>query len=358
MTLNKSYIAALSILVAVSLLFIVGTLLQAGQADSHETANTGHDRLFEVVTRTVTAQPRAASLSLRGRTEAFREVLVRAETGGRVAEAAIVEGSEVEAGDVLCRLDVDARSAAVGQAEADLRSRELDFNAARELAERGHRSTNQVAAAEAARDAAQARLQAAREELDNIYLRAPFDGVFDGRAAEVGDFLRAGDPCGTVVEMNPILVVAEVSERNVSALEPGMPGRVNLVTGQQVDGQVRFVERRADQATRTFRVEVELPNEDMSIRSGVTAEVILQLPGRPAHRVPASILALDSEGELGIRIVEDDHHVRFVRIDLLSDDGEQVWVAGLPETANIIVLGQEFVADGVEVRVAREGDAR
>ena len=79
---------------------------------------------------------------------------------------------------------------------------------------------------------------------------------------------------------------------------------------------------------------------------------------RPAHRVPASILALDSEGELGIRIVEDDHHVRFVRIDLLSDDGEQVWVAGLPETANIIVLGQEFVADGVEVRVAREGDAR
>ena len=339
MTLNKSYIAALSILVAVSLLFIVGTLLQAGQADSHETANTGHDRLFEVVTRTVTAQPRAASLSLRGRTEAFREVLVRAETGGRVAEAAIVEGSEVEAGDVLCRLDVDARSAAVGQAEADLRSRELDFNAARELAERGHRSTNQVAAAEAARDAAQARLQAAREELDNIYL-------------------RAGDPCGTVVEMNPILVVAEVSERNVSALEPGMPGRVNLVTGQQVDGQVRFVERRADQATRTFRVEVELPNEDMSIRSGVTAEVILQLQERPAHRVPASILALDSEGELGIRIVEDDHHVRFVRIDLLSDDGEQVWVAGLPETANIIVLGQEFVADGVEVRVAREGDAR
>ncbi len=358
MTLNKSYIAALSIFVAVVLLFAVGTLLQSGQANSHEPAASEQSRLFEVVTRTVTAEPRAATLSLRGRSQAFREVLVRAETGGRVAEAEILEGSEVEAGDVLCRLDVDARSAAVEQAEADLRARQLDYDAANELAQRGHRSTNQVASAEAARDAAQARLQAAREELANIYLRAPFNGVFDGRVAEVGDFLRAGDPCGTVVELDPLLVVAEVSERNVEALAPGMPGHVRLVTGQQVEGRVRFVERRADPATRTFRVEVEVPNPDMSIRSGVTAEIILELPERPAHRVPASILALDAEGELGIRIVEADHHVRFVRIELLSDDGEQVWVAGLPETADIIVLGQEFVANGVEVRVAREGDAR
>ena len=358
MTLNKSYLAALSIFVAVVLLFTVGTLLQGGRAESHEAGNTETSRLFEVVTRTVRAQPQAATLSLRGRTEAFREVLVRAETGGRVAEAAILEGSTVAAGDILCRLDVDARAAAVEQAEADLRARQLDYDAARELAHRGHRSTNQVAAAEAARDAARARLQAAREELANINLRAPFDGIFDGRVAEVGDFLRAGDPCGTVVEMNPILVVAEVSERNVSALEPGMSGHIRLVTGQQVDGQVRFVERRADPATRTFRVEVEVPNPDTTIRSGVTAEIRLQLPERPAHRVPASILALDANGELGIRIVEADQHVRFVPIELLSDDGEQVWVAGLPETADIIVLGQEFVADGVEVRVAREGDAR
>ncbi|WP_203291585.1 efflux RND transporter periplasmic adaptor subunit [Maricaulis parjimensis] len=358
MTLNKSYIAALSIFVAVVLLFTVGTLLQSGQADSHEATGDDPVRLFEVVTRTVSAEPRPAILSLRGRSEAFREVLVRAETGGRVAQADIVEGSEVSAGDVLCRLDVDARAASVEQAEADLRARQLEYDAARELAERGHRSANQVATTEAARDAAQARLQAAQEELANINLRAPFDGIFDGRVAEVGDFLRAGDPCGTVVEMDPILVVAEVSERDVAALSPGMAGHIRLVTGQQVEGQVRFVERRADLATRTFRVEVEVPNPDASIRAGVTAEIQLELPVRPAHRVPASILALDSDGELGIRIVETGNHVRFVPIELLSDDGEQVWVSGLPETAEIIILGQEFVADGVEVRVAREGDAR
>lgn len=355
--MNRSYIAALAIFVAVVLLFTVGTLLNGGAASPDaEQAETSHR--FEVVVRTVEARMRPASLSLRGHAEAFREVVARAETGGRVAEAQRLEGTRVAAGDVLCRLDVDSRSAAVQQAEADLRARQLEYDAAAELSERGHRSANQVAAAEAARDAARARLSAAREELANVNIAAPFDGIFDGRAAEVGDFLRAGDACGTVVQLDPILVVAEVGERHVAELEPGMAGSARLVTGQTVDGTIRFVERRADPATRTFRVELEAPNPDHAIRAGITAEIRLDLPEEPAHRVPASILALNAEGVLGVRIVEEGNRVRFVPVELLSDDGEQVWVAGLPRRAEVIVLGQDFVADGVEVDVSREGAAR
>jgi len=355
--MNRSYLTALVIFLAVVLLFTVGTLLN-GDADSTETGEAAQTHRFEVVTRTVEARMRPATLSLRGRTEAFREVVVRAETGGRVAEASRVEGTRVAAGDLLCRLDVDARAAAVQQAQADLRARQLEYDAAAELSNRGHRSANQVAAAEAARDAARAQLEAARQELGNVDLVAPFDGVFDGRDAEVGDFLRAGDPCGTVVQLDPILVTAEVGERHVADLEAGMPGRARLVTGQTVDGTIRFVERRADPTTRTFRVELETPNPDHTIRAGITAEIHLDLPEAPAHRIPASILALNADGVLGVRIVETGNRVRFVPVDLLSDDGEQVWVAGLPETADVIVLGQDFVADGVEVDVSREGAAR
>ncbi|MBO6764676.1 efflux RND transporter periplasmic adaptor subunit [Maricaulis sp.] len=355
--MNRSYIAALAIFVAVVLLFTVGTLLN-GEADSRDAEQTETSHRFEVVVRSVEAQMRPANLSLRGRTEAFREVVVRAETGGRVAEAERLEGTPVTAGDVLCRLDVDARSASVQQAEADLRARQLEYDAAAELNQRGHRSANQVAAAEAARDAARARLSAAREELANVNIAAPFDGIFDGRTAEVGDFLRTGDACGTVVQLDPILVVAEVGERHVAELEPGMAGQARLVTGQTVEGTIRFVERRADPTTRTFRVELEAPNPDHAIRSGITAEIRLDLPEEPAHRIPASILALNADGVLGVRIVEDGNRVRFVPVELLSDDGEQVWVAGLPRRAEVIVLGQDFVADGVEVDVSREGAAR
>jgi membrane fusion protein, multidrug efflux system len=357
MKLNTSYLAAAGIFVAVVLLFTLGTVFR-GDAVTEPGTPVGEHPLFEVVSRSVTASPRPAELRLRGRTQAIRAVTIRAETGGRVVEAPILEGSPVQAGDVVCRLDVDARGAAVDQASADLRARQLEYDAAVELQARGHRSANNVAALEAARDGARAQLRAAREELANIELRVPFDGYFDGRDAEIGDFLRTGDPCGTVLQLDPILIVAEVAERDVGGLEPGMPGEARLLSGQRVDGTIRFVERRADPATRTFRVELEVPNPDGAIRSGVTSEIRLNLPPEPAHRVPASILALDSNGDLGVRIIENGDTVRFLPIRLLSDDGEQVWISGLPETAEIIVLGQDFVSDGTRVEVRREGASR
>lgn len=351
--MNKSHLTALAIFAAVVLVFTFGTLLRDSDAAAPTPSEEAHER-FEVVVRTINAVPRPAVLALRGQTEAFREVLVRSETGGRVVAAPAVEGLPIASGDVMCELDVDARAAALDQAEADLRARQLDYDAAVELANRGHRSTNQVAAMEAARDAARAQREAARQEMANIYIRAPFDGYFDGRLAEIGDYLGPGDPCGALVQMDPILITAEVAERDVAGLAPGMPARAQLVTGQEITGQVRFVERRADQATRTFRVEIEAPNPEGVYRSGVTADIAIPLSNEPAYRIPTSILALNADGDLGVRIVEDEDTVRFVPIRFLSDDGEQVWVAGLPDPASVIIVGQDFVADGTRVRVREE----
>lgn len=353
MSINRSYLSALAILAIVALFFTAGTLFNSSAEHTQDEADT-QTRGLEVVTEIIEARPRPAILSLRGRTEAFREVVVRAETGGRVTETPAVEGSAIAEGDLLCRLDIDARGASLAQAEADLRARQLEYDAAAELQARGHRSANQVAATEAARDAAAARLQAARVELANVNVRAPFDGFFDRRNAEIGDFLSPGNPCGVVVQLDPILLVAEIAERDIASIAPGMTGTALLVTGERIEGTVRFVERRADPATRTFRVELEAPNPDGVLRSGVTAEIRLPLAAEPAHRVPTSVLALNAEGELGVRIIENGNTVRFVPVRLLSDDGEEVWVAGLPERAEVIVLGQDFVADGSVVTIAQD----
>lgn len=345
MSINRSYLAAAAIFAVVALFFITGTVFQGEAGETADTPEAQFENM-EVVTTLLHAQPRPAILTLHGRTEAFRNVVVRAETGGRVVETPAMEGGFVSSGDLLCKLDLDARGALLAQAEADLRARQLDYEAAVELQTRGHRSANQVAALEAARDAARAQLQAAREEVSNVDIRAPFDGYFDGRVAEIGDFLRQGDPCGTMVQLDPILLVAEVAERDIAKIRSDMPGQAHLVTGETVDGIVSFVERRADQATRTFRIELEAPNPGGLLRSGVTADIIVPLEAEPAHRIPTSVMALNSEGSLGVRIIEDGDTVRFVPIRLLSDDGEQVWVGGLPDPVRVIVLGQDFVADG------------
>lgn len=348
MSSSQSIRTALAILGLFIAFFAVGTVFGSNRSQT-DTATQNPDSLFQVVTRRIDAQPMPATLALRGRTEAFREVIVRAETQGRVLETPATEGTDIGQGDIMCRIDLDARGAALAQAEADLRARQLDYDAALELQTRGHRSATQVASVEAARDAASARLQATREDLANTQVRAPFDGFFDRRLAETGDYLRAGDACGVLVQLDPILLVAEVSERDISGLNPGLSGRAELVTGETVDGVLRRAERRADPATRTFRIEIEAPNPDQTLRSGVTANIELNLEPVPAFRIPTSTMSLNSDGDLGVRIVVNGDTVRFIPVELVRDDGEMVWVSGLPDPANVIIRGQDFVADGARV---------
>jgi multidrug efflux system membrane fusion protein len=349
MPLNGRYIAAIVIIVIVVAFFGVGTAINRGEANRTEQDGQAPSRSPRVVYQIIEASEHPAFLVLRGRTEAVREVSVRAETGGRVVEAPAVEGTRVAEGDLLCRLDVDARQAALDQARADLRSAQQEYEGAVSLGDRGFRSTNSIAALEAARDGARARLEAAQQELANIYIRAPFDGWFDRREAEIGDFLAPGGVCGVVLQLDPLLAVAQVAERDVGSLDTGMAGTARLITGEVESGVIRRIARQADSATRTFRTELEIPNPDGGLRSGVTAEIVIPLAARPAHLVPTTVLALNEEGEIGVRIIDGDERVRFVQVDWLSDESGGSWVSGLPDPARVIVQGQDFVEDGATV---------
>ncbi|MEE2527111.1 efflux RND transporter periplasmic adaptor subunit [Hyphobacterium sp. HN65] len=353
MQLNGRYFAALVITLIVSAFFLFGSLFNQRDNTRSEQDGQAPSRAPRVIYEIYEAGEQPALLVLRGRTEAIREVAVRAETGGRVVEAPAIEGAYVEEGDLLCRLDVDARQAALDQANADLRAAQQEYEGAVALGDRGYRSQNSIAALEAARDGARARLEAARQELDNIYIRAPFSGWFDRRAAEVGDFLARGEPCGVVLELDPVLAAAQVAERDIESLEVGMQGRARLVTGEIVEGTIRRIARQADQATRTFRTELAIANPDGELRAGVTAEIIIPLAARPAHRVPTTVLALNDDGNIGVRIIGEDNRVRFVEVEWLSDDAEGSWVSGLPDPAQVIIQGQDFVEDGAVVDAVR-----
>lgn len=349
MHLNGRYIAALVIIVLVGGFFLFGTIFNR---DEPGVANGDVDapaRAPRVVYQTIDASEHPAFLILRGRTEAIRAVAVRAETGGRVIQAPAMEGQRVAEGDLLCRLDVDARQAALDQARADLRAAQQEYEGAVSLSDRGFRSQNSVAALEAVRDGARARLEAAQQEMANTFIRAPFDGWFDQREAEIGDFLAPGEPCGLVLQLDPLLAVAQVTEDDVGSLETGMGGRARLITGETVDGELRRIARRADPATRTFRAELAIANPEGNLRAGVTTEIIIPLASRPAHLVPTTVLALNDAGEIGVRILEGENIVRFLPVQWLSDDSGGSWVSGLPDPARVIVQGQDFVEDGATV---------
>ena len=131
---------------------------------------------------------------------------------------------------------------------------------------------------------------------------------------------------------------------------------VRLVTGESATGKVRFVAKTASQVTRTYRVEIELPNADGKIPDGITAEVSLPLAPVPATRVPRSALTFSSAGELGVRAVGTDDRVRFIPVSVVEDEQSFMWLAGVPDGSRVIVQGQDFVREGQKVEPVLSGE--
>jgi multidrug efflux system membrane fusion protein len=295
---------------------------------------------------------RPYAVVIRGRTAAARTVEVRSETSGRVAATPTPQGAWVKAGQVLCRLDVDARQATLDQARANLRSRQLQYQAAQRLQEKGFRSDTQVASARADMDQAAAQVRQAEVALEQINIRAPFTGVFDRRAAEVGAYLAPGQACGTVVELNPLLVVGDLPEADAGRIAAGAPATATLAAGGSLHGKVRFVAREADPTTRTYRIEVIATNPDGSVRSGLSAQIGVEAGQGAAHLVPVSALVLDAAGRQGVRYVAGGNTVAFAPVKVLEETAQGVWVAGLRGPVRVITVGQSYVAEGQKVRVA------
>jgi multidrug efflux system membrane fusion protein len=152
-----------------------------------------------------------------------------------------------------------------------------------------------------------------------------------------------------VVALDPMLAVAEVAERKLAGIRVGERADVRLVTGERASGRIRFVAKSASQATRTYRVEIELPNADGAIPDGITAEVIVPQSPVPATRLPRSALTFSSSGELGVRVVDTDDTVGFAPIAVVEDEQSAMWVAGVSDGTRVIVQGQDFVSEGQKV---------
>jgi multidrug efflux system membrane fusion protein len=181
-------------------------------------------------------------------------------------------------------------------------------------------------------------------------VRAPFDGMLQERSVEIGDYLRAGDPVATFVDNTRLIVTGSIAEQDAGFVRVGTLATAHLVTGEVVSGSIRYIAPVADEATRTFTVELELPNPAGKLPAGVTTEMRIPAGVVLAYQVSPSLLTLDAEGELGIKTVDADGKVFFHRVSIAESGNNGIWVTGLPEQANIIVVGQGYVSAGQAVK--------
>lgn len=352
--MRKSYLLAGAIL-ALVVLWLASGALRSDSRPAAEGALAPEAAVMTVRARLVEPAPYAADLVIKGRTEALRRVELKAQTDGFISALPVEKGERVKEGQVICQLAVEERAARLAEAEALAAQRALELHAADELAAKGYRSRTQVAAARAQHDAALAQVEQMRAILGHTRVRAPFDGVLDERPVEMGDYLLKGGGCATILDIDPYLVIGAVSERDVGRIAVGDPGRARLVDGTEVAGRIRYVAAAAAPETRTFRIELEVPNPDNRLRHGVTAEIRLPLGQRPAHLIPPSALVLDDAGRIGVRVVDAAGVVGFLPIEILGDDAGGLWVGGVDGTLRLITAGQQFVVEGQRVETQMEG---
>ena len=316
---------------------------------------------------------------LRGQTEAFKSVQVKAETSGSVISQPIRKGTFVKNGELLCELEVGTKSDVLSEAkvalslsldelDASIHQYELRVQAAerqKSLLKRGVGTEAAVEAAELSASSAEtqslskrqavanveARINRATTELNNTKIIAPFDGLLESDTAEYGDFMQTGAPCGTLLALNPIKLIGYATETQVSKIEVNTTAGARLISGDTVSGTVSFISRSADPTTRTFLVETTVPNENYEIREGSTADIYISLSGAKGHLLPQSSLTLNSSGVLGVRIALNDK-AKFIPINIIRDAEEGVWVTGLPDTVDVIIVGQEYVTDNSNIKVS------
>ena len=361
--MNKSYIVALIVLILIAGWIGSGyvrqdeNLAESDQEvqaqDTTPTTSAERDEM-SVRVKTMTAQDRVNELTVRGRTEANRMVAVRAETAGRIVELPVPKGSVIAKGESLCRIAENERRERMREMNAMMKQRDLEYRVAQELVERGHRSEVKGAEAKAAYESARASVRMMEIELANTVIKAPFDGFVEEIPVEMGDLLQVGQVCAHIVDMNPMLVVGQVSERDVGRLKLGDVGHALTSTGLVVEGKLRYVGKRAEPTTRTYRVELEVWNGDYELRDGMTAEIYIPKEAVKAHRISPSVLTLDDAGNIGVRIVNNDNKVEFHQIEVVADEQDGVWVTGLPKKVRLITVGHEYVVEGQNVNPVEE----
>ena len=296
------------------------------------------------------AEPVEQVLVLQGRVEPHMRIQVRAETAGQVAEWDKRAGERVAAGDRLARLRMDDREARRKQALARLRDAQSERDATAELVERGVAARIELEAREAAVAAARAELEAIELDIENTRIQAPVAGVLNRRIAERGDFVAVGEGVAEIVDNDPLLGVAHVPQHQVRRVELGQPARLRFLDGRRAEGEVTFVSSVAEPGTRTFRLEVEVPNPDEAFASGISAGIEIPTREVAAHKVSPAVISLDDRGRVGIKSVDANDEVVFHEVEVVRTAPDGVWVTGPPDEIRLITVGQGFVSAGQSVR--------
>ena len=336
------------------LLFLVNTCSSSGEKDISE-ASSNRGLAISVRVMDSVAKEKVKEVSVYGTTSAVRKVNLKAEIIGKVDQIKAKEGQLIKKNDPILIIDKEDKEEILAQAEALVKQRRLEYKVDRNLNKSGHKSETDLAATYASLKEAESNLARAKIDLENTVIKAPFDGVLQEINVEEGQLIDGTDiDIVTIMESGNFLATASLPEKVVNYVKEGVDAKVTIVNDVITIGQVSYVSKLADASTRTFKVEVLIPNSvNNFVPEGMTTQIDIPINTVMAHNVSSSILSLGQEGDVGVKVLSDDNIVKFYPIQIIDEDSNGIWVEGLPKNARVITIGQAFLRDGDKANVAK-----
>ena len=331
-----------------------GYILPTPEVEDTTAQDEDLPRIVSVAVAPSSAQTVTQYFVAEGQAQPDRVTSLRAESTGEIAEVLVNKGDMIEANAVIARFDTTQASADLRRAEEELARATREFENATTLVDRGVATNDRLVQARAALASAEASVTAANEMFGNSEISAPFAGRLEALSLNAGEFVSAGSEVGQIVDNTPLTVTIQVPQQSLRNVKAGQTAEVNFITGETSTGVVDFVGSSANDATRTFLAEISVENADGAIPAGVSAEVRIPTGETTAHFLSPAILSLGTDGTLGIKSVDQDEKVVFSQIKIERAETDGVWVSGLPETLDVITVGQGYVNDGEQVKAMTE----
>ncbi|MDA8856200.1 efflux RND transporter periplasmic adaptor subunit [Porticoccaceae bacterium] len=295
------------------------------------------------------AQDFVPLLSINSHTQPNRVVSLKAQIAGAVESVPGQRGTKVEKNQSICVIEAEERPQRLMQSKAKLEQAQIAYTGALQLKTAGYQSDLAIAQAKANLEIAKLELTLSQNDVDSLEIKAPFAGIVEDRPVEVGDFLIAGQPCAKLVELSPIKVVAEVSESDVVDLKIGDKASALFADYASRSATISYIAHQANPNTRSYRVEAEIKNTELQLRSGVSGQLQLRLDSVKAHLIPASLILLNAEGQTMVRAVDQENLVAQHMVVIVGEAENGLWVSGLPTMINLITVGQNYVTQGERV---------
>ncbi len=339
-----------------------------------EAANSAAPAEVDGVPVTVTVVQTADvsdSIELTGTLRPLHEAVIAAQVAGEVKAVYVDLGSEVKKDQPLVQIDPRTYELRLDQARANANSARAAYEKAKADYERNvklHQSGDvsdfvletarvQLAAAEAAYQAAEAAQKMAQKQLDDTLLKAPFAGMVSAVPVDPGNAVAPGTPLVTVVDVRKLRLQVGVSEKDITRLRKGQSCIITLdaYPGVEFKGRIVALGPAANPQTKTFPVKIVLPNSRQHpLRAGMVARATIILKQyQNVALVPLSAVLKQQDDYVAFVVENQRARRRVLEIGPQQEDAVAV-LSGLRAGERVVVLGQDQLADGTPVHVIEQ----